>query len=299
VNWSDEQYVKVYKRETLTILSLDWDARSVLRALLLKLDGAGVMETGNLDQAEAVALQLRAPVDVVRRGLPALIACGTVVEVRNGILLPNFVAAQEATKTERLKKADQRQRDADQRRFAQLNETTESDVPRSPAVSRAVPLQPSPAQPSPPPPPAQPSSAQRKKSKARRDNPPDVAPTTARAPSRIGKLHAFFLEQREIRFTAPAPDGLDLGDEAPADEPPNWGRSAAALSTWVKRWGDESEEQQDSLIKAVIATWLEEPYWAAPPPKDGKPGGFYPWGAFISGDQFSKAADKCFTPEAA
>src|SRR4051812_42427605 len=99
------------------MLSLDWDARSVLRALLLKLDGAGVMETGTLDPAEAVALQLRAPVDVVRRALPALIACGTVITVRHGILVPNYVAAQEATKTERLKKADQRQREADQRRL--------------------------------------------------------------------------------------------------------------------------------------------------------------------------------------
>lgn len=131
---------------------------------------------------------------------------------------------------------------------------------------------------------------------------PQVVPPTPprqRAPTRIGALHGFFLEMRGIRFTAPAPDGLDLGTQAPADEDPDWSRSAAALSIWVKRWPGLSEDEQDRMIRAVITTWLEEPYWASPKPKEGKPGGFYPWGAFISGDQFSKAADKCFTPEAA
>lgn len=303
MNWSDEQYTKIYKRETLTMLSLDWDARSVLRALLLKLDGAGVMETGTLDPAEAVALQLRAPVDVVRRALPALIACGTVITVRHGILVPNYVAAQEATKTERLKKADQRQREADQRRLAEHIDSVEADVPRSPAVSRAVPLQPSPAQLSSAhhhhqlsPPSAQEGSRPKKakKLKGQGDLPgvPPSPPPALKPPTRIGKLHAFFLEERSFRLTDEPPDGLGF-PEAEPDQAPNWGLSAATLTSWCALFPTEPEAEQDRLIKGMIRLWLLEPYWASPvDKKTGQPSTPYPWGAFLTEGQWRKAFDK-------
>ena len=159
MNWSDEKYVKLYTRDTLTWLSLSWEARAVLSLLLRKVDGAGLMETGTLELGQAVALQLVVPVDVARRALTELIAIGSVTEVRGGILIPNFVEAQEATKTEARKKKDQRQRTADQRRLSQLVESPTSLVPQCPAVSPPVPDCPPPTQPttttSPPPPPAQ------------------------------------------------------------------------------------------------------------------------------------------------
>jgi len=234
VNWSDERYVKIYQRETLTVLSLDWDARSVLRALLLKLDGAGVIETGTMDPAEAVALQLRAPVDVVRKALPALLACGTLVEVRSGFLVPNFVAAQEATKTEARKKADQRQRAADQRRLAELLDSPSHDVPRSPALSRVVPLQPSPAQPPAQPSPARKRSAAPKKPKAQAELPqilPPPPPAPPREPSRGEFLFGIWTSHRD--------DMLEqLGVEATPDAVYGTAWLNKVFKGWFDLWAD-------------------------------------------------------------
>lgn len=293
MNWSDEQYVKVYKRETLTILSLDWDARCVLRALLLKLDGAGVMETGTMDQAEAIALQLRAPVDVVKRALPQLIACGTVIEVRNGILLPNFVAAQEATKTERLKKADQRQREADQRRFAQTNETTEALVPRSPGVSRAVPLQPSPAQPSsahhqPSPPPAQPSAGGKKSKKPKQATFEGVVPPKPKGELEL--LVEWFATERDLKITSPTSvNGLAM-ELCPPDEPTNWGRLGAAVAAWKTEFGADGPQ-------IVLRLYLESSFWAGATRRDsdGKDTGEaqpYPLNAVLSEKVWRRVVDE-------
>ena len=55
MDWSDERYAKIYTRDTLTWLSLPWEGRCLLPLLIRKVDGAGILETGNLDPAEAVA----------------------------------------------------------------------------------------------------------------------------------------------------------------------------------------------------------------------------------------------------
>ena len=97
-----------------------------------------------------------------------------------------------------------------------------------------------------------------------------------------------------------APWGLGLGDEVPPDELPDWGRSAAALANWVKRWPDEEPDEQDRYIHLVISTWLETTYWASPKPdKHTGKATPYPWRAFINDEQFNDACLKAFPPEAA
>lgn len=151
MNWSDERYVKFYVRDTLTWLSLPFEARAVLALMMRKVDGAGVLETGTFDPVVALAMQIVAPVDFVRVGLTALMAAETVEKVANGLLLTNFVDAQEATKTETQKKRDQRSRSRDQRRLSQATEIRTTPVPDCPVLSPSVPVCPPPAQPSPPP----------------------------------------------------------------------------------------------------------------------------------------------------
>lgn len=238
MNWSDERYVKVYTRDTLTWLSLGFEARAVLALLLRKVNGAGIMETGTIEAARAVAMQIVAPVDVVRTGLAELVAIGTVEMVPNGVLLPNFVEAQEATKTESRKKADQRQRDRDQRRQAQLVETLEADVPRSPAVSRAVPLQPSPAQlttSSPPaqpsPPPAQRDQPRSKKPKAQAELPEIIPPAPPREPSRGEVLFEKFGDHRQEHLE-------ELGSEPTPDASYAPAYVNKVFKTWFELWAD-------------------------------------------------------------
>lgn len=137
-----------------------------------------------------------------------------------------------------------------------------------------------------------------KKPKAQGELPAIAPPPPPKPPTRIGKLHEFFLEQREARYELPPPHGLDLGT-VPPDEAPDWGRSASALQQWVKRWPEETPEDQDLRIKTVILAWLEDSYWVSP--RDAETGNAktpYPWGAFITPKQFAKAFAVAFPEDA-
>jgi len=156
MNWPDEKYVKLYVRDSLTWRSWCWQARAIFPNILRKLDGAGIIETGNLEPAVAVARQIDFPADVVRVGLEDILASETLKKVAGGLESTAFIAAQEARKTEALKKRDQRERVAAARRAAEVAEirteavpTPSHDVPSCPVLSPSSPAQPvpSPAQP--------------------------------------------------------------------------------------------------------------------------------------------------------
>lgn len=153
MNWEDEHYVKLYTRDTLTWKAWPWQTRTLFLHLMRKLDGAGLIEVGSMNPVQALSMQLDLPAEVVKAGLPHLITSTTARVDTGALMVPNWIAAQEARKTEAQKKRDQRQRFRDQRTHSQITEIRESLVPRSPPVSPAVPLQPSPALP------AQPSPA--------------------------------------------------------------------------------------------------------------------------------------------
>lgn len=151
MNWSDEKYVKLYTRDTLTWRAWPWQARCVWPLITRKLDGAGLIETGTMEPALAISMQIDVPVEVVRPGLAAIMESGTLEVVSGGLLAPKYVEAQEARKTEAQKKRDQRERHRDQRRAAQVDEIRKEPVPTaSPVVTECPPpAQPSPAQLSP------------------------------------------------------------------------------------------------------------------------------------------------------
>jgi hypothetical protein len=301
LNWPDENYAKLYTRDTPNWLMMPWQARALLPLMIRKADGAGFIATGDRE-LDALALVVMLPRDVVAAGLEALLDLGSVVRVGGGLELPNFVDAQSARKTEAQKKRSQRDTVRALRR-AETRETADEPVPTvSPdgphGVPRVSPFSSAKPDPKPHPDPQPKPQPKPKKGAAQTEliAPPPAAP---KAPSRIGKLHASFLELREARYTLPAPEGLELGP-VPADEPPDWGRSAGALAQWLKRWPDDSEEQQDQRIEAVMLEWLDTPYWASPKPNKhtGKSIPF-PWGAFCDEEQFDKACRKVFPEEAA
>lgn len=155
MNWSDEHYVKFYVRDTLTWRTWSWETRVTFALLLRKVDGAGIIETGNLEPAQALALQLELPTHVVAPAVEQLLSDGTVTRLAKSLLIPHFIEAQEARKSEAVKKADQRATVRAARRLeeaiqplqAQPTDSATSHVPRCPEVSPGVP--PSPAQPGP------------------------------------------------------------------------------------------------------------------------------------------------------
>jgi hypothetical protein len=119
----------------------------------------------------------------------------------------------------------------------------------------------------------------------------------ARPPSRIGKLHALFLDHRQVKLTAPVEAG-GLGMEvAPPDEEPDWGRSASTLAAWLKLWPDHPPEKQDQNIEGLMCAWLENSYWASTI-RDGKPAVPYPWGAFCAEKQWRKTLEQLLGDDA-
>lgn len=144
MNWSDEKYVKLYVRQTATWRMWPWQARAVLPLLLQVANGAGLIDVGGKDPLTGLSVLIMMPREVVEPAIAALLEDGTLERVGTGYLIPKYLEAQEATKTDARKKSDQRDRER-----AKARGIVEQPVTECHPVSPVVPLQPSPAQPSP------------------------------------------------------------------------------------------------------------------------------------------------------
>jgi len=139
--------VKLYVRPTATYRLWPWQTKAIFPWLLARCDGSGLIDVGR-HGIQGVAALVEMPLEIVEAGMKSLVEDGTIEAVPRGFLVPKFIEAQEATKTERAKKRDQRER-----LRSQAREVIDAPVPSCPELSPSVPSCPPPAQPSP----AQPS----------------------------------------------------------------------------------------------------------------------------------------------
>lgn len=109
VRWEDERYVRLYTRDTATWKLLPWQGRALLPLLLRKCDRAGIVEAGD-DLLEGVAALVDLPLDVVEVGLPALLRRGVVVARGEVMVFPNFLSAQEAKASDKVRAKEYRER---------------------------------------------------------------------------------------------------------------------------------------------------------------------------------------------
>lgn len=114
MDWENEQYVRLYTRDTTNWKRLCWQARSVLPLLLRKVDLAGALDLEGLEPWEAVMLHIDLPEEVVRPAVAQLLdAKHKVLEVRGKVLVfPNHIPAQTATKSDKLRQKESRDRRA-------------------------------------------------------------------------------------------------------------------------------------------------------------------------------------------
>ncbi len=144
MDWSDENFVKLYTRDTATWLSWPWQGRAVFPSLMRKLTGAGLLAAGRLELTRAVAVLIGIPEEVVAPAIDAFVADGTIEKVASGLLVPKFLEAQEARKTDKRKSADYRAKVRDVAKAARL---LEAPVTHGYKVSPSSPAQPCPALP--------------------------------------------------------------------------------------------------------------------------------------------------------
>ena len=112
MRWEDEHWVKLYTRDTLDWQAIGWEAHAVWFEVFRKLDTAGVLDLGK-HGAKGFAVAIGMPVDILDRGLKALLDDGCLVLNGSLLVMPNYVEAQEARKSDRLRQRDSRARARD------------------------------------------------------------------------------------------------------------------------------------------------------------------------------------------
>jgi hypothetical protein len=128
VDWSNERYVRIYTRDTETVLLQSWQARHIFREMCRKCDRAGVIECRTGVRGLAVILNMASDADVVATHLPELLADGSVREIAAGYFLPNFVDAQEAPQSDKLRAKESRERRRDLHKAASIVEKRNLDT---------------------------------------------------------------------------------------------------------------------------------------------------------------------------
>ena len=109
MNWDDEQFVKLYTRDTVEWLLFPWQARAVWPLILRKVDRAGVMDLGSHERSEAVAAMIGLPVEVVRPGLDALIEKKSCIVNNGSLVCSNYIEAQSAKQSDKARQIKSRQ----------------------------------------------------------------------------------------------------------------------------------------------------------------------------------------------
>lgn len=110
----------------------------MLPLLLRKLDRAGVMDLApSYPAVDVVALAVGLPVDVVAVGLPALTKVGVVELHGDTLVMPNFLAAQEASMSDAQRQREARARRRDKARAVTKCDTSDTHVvtERDPTVT--------------------------------------------------------------------------------------------------------------------------------------------------------------------
>lgn len=124
MDFENERYVRVYIRDTADLLAIGWEGRLVLYELLRKVDRAGVIE---LDEG-VLPEMLRVPREVFAAGWPRILEreIAEAVTNRDGktyAVILNFIEAQEAKQSDRLRQHESRARRRDLARRGELGVT--------------------------------------------------------------------------------------------------------------------------------------------------------------------------------
>jgi hypothetical protein len=112
MNFSDEEYVRLYTTDTVTWDMLPWQALALLPLALRKFDRSGVFEFGKHGAERALSTKTKLPVDVVAEGLKAILA-EEIWQIDGAKLYwPTYIEAQNCRRSERIRKRNERARKA-------------------------------------------------------------------------------------------------------------------------------------------------------------------------------------------
>jgi hypothetical protein len=109
MDWPNERWVKQYTRETPEWCSWPWQSRALLPHLIMRCDKAGQIGLGRSGVAGLADL-VRLPIDLVQPGIDGLLDDGCVTQSGQVLTIENFVEAQEAKTSDKLRQQNLRDR---------------------------------------------------------------------------------------------------------------------------------------------------------------------------------------------
>lgn len=99
MDFADERFVRIYTRDSKTWLRWGWEGQTVFVLTMRKFDQTGRIDDVD-DPVEDIALMAGLPVEVVRVGLPRILASGTFVRSQRAIECPNYIDGQTASRSD-------------------------------------------------------------------------------------------------------------------------------------------------------------------------------------------------------
>lgn len=107
IDWSNEPFARLYKRETDDDLMLTWQARAVWHEFLKRCDRSGLVVTKR--GVTGLAALLRIPLDVIESVLQELIEDGRIRSLPDtGFIAPNYVNANYVARSDSARQAASR-----------------------------------------------------------------------------------------------------------------------------------------------------------------------------------------------
>lgn len=275
MDFTNERYVRLYVRDTVTWKRLGWDGQNALTQLLRKADRSGVIDLNGIEPWEAVVVLCGAPEEQARRGMARLLELEVVAHEDGRLLFPRYLEANECKQSDAQRQRESRARrgpisrnpppDVTKRDHKESQNVTDchgqsQGVTGSHTESQTV--TPCLAVPSVPyqPVPCVSENAHARESSARFEKPPvgEAPPNTA--PS-------------EPRQVSPETRCWQLYQRALGTEhlllPVNHREALSVLASAAKGEADGASQGEafERAVQRILAAWMAEKYW-----KDKRPG---------------------------
>lgn len=107
MNWAEEDYVRIYKRNTVEIAAWGWETRAVFWELMRLADEDGSVPCPSV---KGLCALLMMPVEVVEPALTTLCQGGPMDKLENGFQIRNYLAAQRTPRQDAARKREERRR---------------------------------------------------------------------------------------------------------------------------------------------------------------------------------------------
>jgi len=108
LDFSNESYVRLYLRNTITWEELGWEGRCVFPLALREADRAGIINIGKKSPAEALTLLLRGPAEFIAVAVERMLDLEVMKHVGTELIFPRYIEANETGRSDVVRQRESR-----------------------------------------------------------------------------------------------------------------------------------------------------------------------------------------------